>query len=103
MVRPILGEVAALLRAHPEIQQLEIAGFTSSDEPHVKQLSAERARAVMDVLVAASVEPTRLVANGYGPERLAYPNDTRDNRERNRRVEFFILRRAACPAPAQIR
>ncbi len=41
-------------------------------------------------LVQAGVAPERLAAVGYGPPKPGQSNDTKDGREANRRVEFFI-------------
>jgi chemotaxis protein MotB len=37
------------------------------------------------------VKPTRLSANGYGEFRPVAENDTKDNMQKNRRVEIVIL------------
>jgi chemotaxis protein MotB len=39
------------------------------------------------------------VAVGYGESRPLVPNDSEDNRERNRRVEFTILESGGGTAP----
>ena len=96
---PLLDEVAMALRHHPEIQQLELQGYASSNEPGAQLLSERRAQAVRSYLVAAAVAPQRLVAVGYGHV-TGYPNDTLDKRQRNRRVDFQIVKRESCPAPA---
>lgn len=94
----LLEEVANVLRTHPDIKQIAIEGHAAADEPQARQLSEERARAVLTALVNARVEPSRLVVIGYGHERPVRPNTSRDNRARNRRVEFTILERS-CSRP----
>lgn len=49
-----------------------------------------RANAVLGKLVSAGVEPSRISAVGYGAERPVAPNDSEENRARNRRVEFTV-------------
>jgi len=44
-------------------------------------------------LIQHGVEPTRLMAKGFGPTRPIAPNITQQNRARNRRVQFRIVRR----------
>jgi outer membrane protein OmpA-like peptidoglycan-associated protein len=47
------------------------------------------------------VEPARLMAKGYGPTRPIVPNITQQNRARNRRVQFRIVRRVELSAAAK--
>jgi len=87
-----LDEVAASLAAHPEIR-IEIAGHTDatgSREVNTR-LSLARARAVMMHLARRGVDPGRMEARGYGPERPIASNGTPEGRARNRRVELSII------------
>lgn len=54
-------------------------------------LSAHRAIAVGDCLMADSVNPQRLAVTGYADQRPIAPNDSEANKARNRRVEVLIL------------
>jgi len=56
-------------------------------------LSAERAQAVVDYLVAGGVEPDRLVAIGHGEQRPLASNRTAEGRALNRRIEFTVRNR----------
>jgi flagellar motor protein MotB len=56
------------------------------------ELSVARSESVIEELVRDGVPPERLVASGYGEFRPAAPNDSDENRARNRRVEVVILR-----------
>jgi OOP family OmpA-OmpF porin len=56
-------------------------------------LSAERAQAVVDYLVAGGVEPDRLVAIGHGEQRPLASNRTAEGRAVNRRIEFTVRNR----------
>jgi len=52
-------------------------------------LSERRAKAVAQHLVEnAGVQSENLTVMGYGELKLAYPNDTAEERAKNRRVEF---------------
>lgn len=93
--RPILDAVAATLKGNPQILMLEIQAHSDergSDVANIRT-SRTRAEAVKQYLVDnGGIEPGRLRANGFG-ERC--PIDARHNEEgwqRNRRVEFKILR-----------
>ncbi|SFC40537.1 chemotaxis protein MotB [Alkalibacterium subtropicum] len=56
------------------------------------ELSVERAVSVLRYLSEEySVEPTRLSARGYGEHHPVVPNDSRENRAQNRRVNIVIV------------
>lgn len=88
-----LEEVVHVLREHPELTRIAVEGHTSSDEPDGKKLSTTRARAVVAALVAAQVDPARLVIESYGDERPLNTNKNQQERDVNRRVQFHILDR----------
>jgi outer membrane protein OmpA-like peptidoglycan-associated protein len=77
---PLLLEVADALLRNPDLELVEIQGHTDN--------SGDR-----DLNIQHGVEPTRLMAKGYGPTRPIAPNITQHNRARNRRVQFRIVRR----------
>ncbi|MDR2734234.1 MAG: OmpA family protein [Spirochaetota bacterium] len=55
-------------------------------------LSQKRANSVAKILVdVLGVDPARITAKGYGIEHPAFPNDTEENRIKNRRVEIILL------------
>jgi len=96
----LLATVSTLLKLHPEIKKVEVQGHTDSRGKHDynEKLSQDRAAAVMSQLVLiGGVDPTRLEAKGYGPDRPVAPNSTRAGRALNRRVEFVIVERAQSP------
>ena len=99
---PILFEVADALLRNPNIELVEIQGHTdnSGDRQLNMRLSQRRAQAVQHWLVQHGVESMRLMAKGYGPTRPVVPNITQQNRARNRRVQFRIVRRADVAAAA---
>ena len=80
------------LISHPEVTLVEIQGHTDSrgKRSYNLALSERRARSVRQYLIDAGVEPSRLMARGYGPDRPISPNITRRGRSQNRRVEFHI-------------
>ena len=55
-----------------------------------QQLSEQRAQAAVDYLIAAGVDPARLIAVGYGETRPIGDNNTAEGRTINRRIEFFL-------------
>jgi OOP family OmpA-OmpF porin len=88
-----LEEVAKLLKADPSLR-LEVGGHTDNTgaAAHNMQLSGGRAAAVVNALVTIyGVDRARLQANGYGDSKPVAPNDTDQNRAKNRRVELRKL------------
>lgn len=72
---------------------VEIGGHTDSDgsEPYNERLSQARSQSVVDYLLDAGVIEDRLVAKGYGEVEPIAPNDTKENKQLNRRTEFKVL------------
>ena len=90
---PLLRNVAQVINAHPEIGTVRIEGHTDStgDAARNRELSQQRADAVKTFLVErGSVDETRLVAVGFGPDRPVDSNETDEGRAANRRVEFNL-------------
>lgn len=87
-----LNQVVEFLKSNPSIR-LEISGHTDnvgSLKVNTK-LSEDRAKSVVDYLVAAGIEAARLESKGYAFTQPVAPNDTVEGREKNRRVEFKVL------------
>jgi len=55
-------------------------------------LSNKRAKEVYDFLINNKVSPDRMFYYGKGSAVPIAPNDTEENRSKNRRVEVFILK-----------
>lgn len=53
-------------------------------------LSERRAKAVASYLTGAGVDSGMITAYGYGEERPVAPNDTEENRQKNRRILFTV-------------
>ena len=55
------------------------------------ELSVYRALSVLYYMTdAAGLDPKRLAAGGFGDRMPRYPNDSEENRSKNRRVEFIL-------------
>lgn len=88
-----LNRVVKLLQENPAIV-IEMSAHTDSygtDEYNVV-LSGNRARSVMEYILAKGIDPSRISSKGYGETKPVAPNDTPENRQLNRRVEFTILK-----------
>ena len=55
-----------------------------------QQLSQRRAQSVADYLIKKNILPDNMQSVGYGEDKPLVPNDSEDNRARNRRVELMI-------------
>jgi outer membrane protein OmpA-like peptidoglycan-associated protein/tetratricopeptide (TPR) repeat protein len=73
--------------------RIEISGHTDNvgNDALNQTLSENRSKAVYDYLVANKMDASRLVFKGYGKTQPIAPNDTDDNRSKNRRTEFKII------------
>ncbi len=87
-----LKHAANAIRAHPN-SEVRIEGHTcdmGSDVYNIK-LSTERAASVYEYLVKEeNIPKDRLSVMGYGESRPIVPNDSEENRQKNRRVEIII-------------
>nr|MBN2276654.1 OmpA family protein [candidate division Zixibacteria bacterium] len=89
----ILDDVVKMLLRAPDIK-VEINGYTDNigtDEAN-RQLSQKRANRVRDYLVEQGIDTKRLIANGKGETNSITSNDTREGRQKNRRVELVFFR-----------
>ncbi len=90
----LLHDIAEVITKNPQVKKLSIEGHASSegDAKRNKTLSDERAKAVVAHLIKKeNVDAARMVAKGWGIEKPIAPNDTEENREKNRRVEFLVV------------
>jgi OmpA-OmpF porin, OOP family len=71
---------------------VEIAGHTSEGESKPLELSIGRAEAVKEYLVRRGISEDRLRTVGYGNDRPVATNTTREGRDKNRRIEFRVVR-----------
>ena len=89
----LLDEVVAALASRPNMQ-VRIEGHTDSRGSRAfnMRLSQARANSVLAYLVGRGISSDRLEAKGYGPDQPIDTNKTAAGRERNRRVEFMIMK-----------
>ncbi|MDH5185542.1 MAG: OmpA family protein [candidate division WOR-3 bacterium] len=89
----ILDDAAKILLENPNIS-VEIQGYTDSSGSYEynQRLSLKRAYAVVNYIVQNyGVNPVRLLAKGFGEMNPIAPNDSKEGRIMNRRVEFLVL------------
>jgi outer membrane protein OmpA-like peptidoglycan-associated protein len=90
----LLDEVAKVIQENPHVQKISIEGHASDegDDTYNMNLSKARAEAVRAYLVSKGVAADRLSAAGFGESKPLAANDSPENREKNRRVEFNITK-----------
>jgi outer membrane protein OmpA-like peptidoglycan-associated protein len=88
----VVKKVGDVLQKHTNVR-VEIAGHTDSDgkdEDNMK-LSQARVESVRKALGQQGIGLFRLRAKGYGESQPLVPNDSAENKAKNRRVEFKII------------
>lgn len=87
--------VAGTLAPQAEEHDILVEGHTDSRGSRSANmaLSLQRARVVVDFLVARGVPADAINAVGVGPDRPLSDNNTRDGRSDNRRVEIIVKSR----------
>jgi len=90
-ILPTLESFAARLRSCPSTKVI-IEGHTDSDGRAAwnQSLSVHRAKAVLEHLVHAGVQPSQLSAIGFGQSRPYAPNVSTKNKRSNRRVALVV-------------
>jgi outer membrane protein OmpA-like peptidoglycan-associated protein len=91
---PVLDEVLEILSQFPEYYLIVDAHTDSvGSDKFNKLLSQNRASEVKKYLVQHGVNENRIVARGWGEERLLVPNDvSEEDKAKNRRTEFVLTR-----------
>jgi OmpA-OmpF porin, OOP family len=92
--KTLLQHAATAFKQLPSGTVVEIAGYTDNtgDAAANVQLSQQRADAVRAALVSAGVDPSMLVAKGYGSSNPVATNDTLEGKFRNRRIEYRVVK-----------
>lgn len=88
-----LEKVVAFLKSNPGLK-VEFGGHTdnSGDKAFNKTLSTNRAKAVYDYVIQnGGIVATRLSYKGYSDTRPKVPNDSPENKAKNRRTELKVL------------
>ncbi len=90
--REVIGEIKKLLDADAGLA-LSIEGHTDNtgSTDHNRRLSDDRARSVLNALVASGIVPSRLSSKGFGPDKPVADNADEAGRAKNRRVELVKI------------
>ena len=86
-----LNNVVAILKAYPNVH-VKIGGYTDNtgNAGANLKLSDDRAKNVMNALVAGGIDQSRLEAKGYGEEHPVASNGTEEGRAQNRRISLLV-------------
>lgn len=87
--KPIIEQIVAMLKQNPDLK-VSIEGHTDnvgSDKSN-QILSENRAKSVMNALIADGIDKSRLSSKGWGATKPVGDNSTEDGRYKNRRVEI---------------
>ena len=90
---PELDRLAEIMNENPAMI-IELEGHTDNQGKKKlnQELSEKRVVAVMNYLLTKGVSHNRMTGKGFGGSEPIMPNDTEENRQMNRRVEFKIIK-----------
>lgn len=95
VIRDVGTDEVLRVDGHTDNEPIKVSGW--KDNFH---LSAMRAHTVLKALEAEGIPAERMFLAGFAFHRPEAPNETREGRQRNRRVEILIVpKHAASPAP----
>jgi outer membrane protein OmpA-like peptidoglycan-associated protein len=88
-----LKKIVELFKEYPN-WVIQISGYTDSKggDEYNQKLSQNRAQSVVDYIVSKGIDISRIKAIGHGKASPIATNETEEGRERNRRVEFNVLK-----------
>ena len=86
---PELDKIVSIMRANPQTK-IEIGGYTDNvgDQRLNLALSENRAKVILNYIVSKGIDEKRLLYKGYGGLKPVAPNDSEENKKKNRRVEI---------------
>jgi len=96
-----LGKLSGVLSVFPDLN-LRIEGYTDSTGTDAinNKLSKNRAASVVAFLAKQGLATSRMTSEGYGSKYPVSPNDTKQGRAKNRRVEIVLAEGVvAAPTP----
>jgi len=88
-----LNLVVDMMKANPKIV-VELSAHTDDigDDNYNLKLSDKRAQNALDYLIKKGIVKEQLQPKGYGELQPLTPNDTEENRAKNRRIELKVLK-----------
>ncbi len=91
---PELDRFVSVLKENPSIF-IQLEGHTDNfgDAQVLQKLSENRVEAVKQYLVSHGIDAKRITGQGYGASKPVSTGTTEEDRKKNRRVEFNILKK----------
>lgn len=91
---PELDRLVEIMKDNPTVK-IELGGHTDNvgNKDALKALSESRVKAVNEYLISKGINKDRITGKGYGGTVPVVPNTNEANRQRNRRVEFKIVKK----------
>jgi outer membrane protein OmpA-like peptidoglycan-associated protein len=90
---PELRKMVEIIKQYPTMK-ITIAGHTDDGNGesarYLQKLSIRRAEAVKNYFAIHGIDKDRIQTVGYGKDKPIAPNNTDEDRQKNRRVEFII-------------
>jgi len=88
----MLFDISEQLKRNEQIR-IQICGHTDDkgSDDYNMQLSLARANAVKNQLIKLGISEKRLATKGFGKTQPIVPNDSEENRKKNRRTEFIVI------------
>ncbi len=101
---PIVDAVAAVLKHAPQFVLLEVQGHADARGAPVMnvKLTQDRSEAVVKALIERGIDRQRLRAMGFGPYCPIDQGGSAASYEKNRRVEFKIVRTSSGPTNIEL-
>ena len=94
--RPVLNEIVKIIKTKGKNHKVFIQGHTDDVPIHTAkfesnwELSAVRATAVLRHFYDKGIDPEKLTATGYADTFPMVPNNTKEGRAKNARIEFVL-------------
>jgi OmpA-OmpF porin, OOP family len=90
---PELEKIIRFMKENAQVS-VEISGHTdnSGQSAYNQQLSERRAQSVYNYLIEKGIAKNRLLTKGYGSDKPIASNENETGKQRNRRIEFRIIK-----------
>lgn len=91
---PVLDSLIEMMKKNP-LMIVEVQGYTDNkgSATYNRKLSEKRADAVCEYMIKNGISPERLRSVGLGEQKPVASNLSKEGRSKNRRTEFYIIRK----------
>lgn len=87
-----LDKIVGVMQEHPELK-LEVVGHSCNlgTENVKRKIAQQRADIVKNYLISKGIDTSRVSSSGNSDKEPIVPNNSEENRKKNRRVEFKVI------------